>query len=178
MKVCPSCRGWNIRRELYTAERPVYRRSVTSQEMWWRKKVRFLQIRYFYNHLQSNYNKPIIRLRLVNIGEYFPRLRLGEYSPIFTSPSANNCLIKLIFLQEKTCLNLFKDLFFVAQDIARLGKKNTKKFNKYTKEKKSMKTLEFTRSRKNRIQPSRPQHTSVRKQQRYFSEKFELIEWY
>ena len=29
--------------------------------------------RYFYNQL------------------YFPRLRLGEYSPIFTSPSANNC---------------------------------------------------------------------------------------
>ena len=80
----------------------------------------------------------MIRLRLVNIGEYFPRLRLGEYSPIFTSPSANNCLIKLTFLLEKTCLNLFKDLFFVAQDIARLGKKNTKKFNKYTKEKKTM----------------------------------------
>ena len=27
----------------------------------------------------------------VNIGEYLPRLRLGKYSPIFTSPSANNC---------------------------------------------------------------------------------------
>ena len=40
--------------------------------------------RYFYNHL-SNYTKTIIRLRLVNIGEYSPRLRLGEYSPIFTS---------------------------------------------------------------------------------------------
>ena len=37
------------------------------------------------------YTKTIIRLRLVNIGEYSPRLRLGEYSPIFTSPSANNC---------------------------------------------------------------------------------------
>ena len=24
-------------------------------------------------------------------GEYLPRLRLGKYSPIFTSPSANNC---------------------------------------------------------------------------------------
>ena len=45
--------------------------------------------RYFYNHL-SNYTKTIIRLRLVNIGEYSPRLRLGEYLPIFTSPSANN----------------------------------------------------------------------------------------
>ena len=47
-------------------------------------------VKYFYNHL-SNYTKTIIRLRLVNIGEYSPRLRLGEYSPIFTSPSANNC---------------------------------------------------------------------------------------
>ena len=24
-------------------------------------------------------------------GEYSPQLRLGEYSPIITSPSANNC---------------------------------------------------------------------------------------
>ena len=44
----------------------------------------FPLFRYFYNHL-SNYTKTIIRLRLVNIGEYSPRLRLGEYSPIFTS---------------------------------------------------------------------------------------------
>ena len=27
----------------------------------------------------------------VIIGEYSPRLRLGEYSPVITSPSANNC---------------------------------------------------------------------------------------
>ena len=27
----------------------------------------------------------------VNIAEYFLRLRLGKYSAIFTSPSANNC---------------------------------------------------------------------------------------
>ena len=27
----------------------------------------------------------------VIIGEYSPQLRLGEYSPITTSPSANNC---------------------------------------------------------------------------------------
>ena len=27
----------------------------------------------------------------VKIGKYLPRLRLGKYSPIFTSPSANNC---------------------------------------------------------------------------------------
>jgi len=32
----------------------------------------------FYNH-PSNYTKTIIRLRLVNTGEYSPRLRLGEY---------------------------------------------------------------------------------------------------
>ena len=41
-------------------------------------------LRYFYNHL-SIYTKTIIPLRLVNIHEYSPRLRLGEYSPIFTS---------------------------------------------------------------------------------------------
>ena len=29
----------------------------------------------------------------MNIGEYLPRLRLGEYSPIITEPEANNCLI-------------------------------------------------------------------------------------
>ena len=27
----------------------------------------------------------------VIFGEYSPRLRLGEYFPIITSPSANNC---------------------------------------------------------------------------------------
>ena len=27
----------------------------------------------------------------VIIGEYSPRLRLGEYSPIITEPEANNC---------------------------------------------------------------------------------------
>ena len=43
--------------------------------------------RYFYNH-PSNYTKAIFRLRLVNIGKYSPGLRLGEYSPTFTSPSA------------------------------------------------------------------------------------------
>jgi hypothetical protein len=31
----------------------------------------------------------------VIIGEYSPRLRLGEYSPIIASPSANNCYILL-----------------------------------------------------------------------------------
>jgi len=34
----------------------------------------------------ENYAKTIIRLRLgpVNVGKYSPRLRLGEYSPMFT----------------------------------------------------------------------------------------------
>ena len=41
-------------------------------------KVNISLFRYLYNHL-SNYTKTIIRLRLVNIGEYSPRLRLGEY---------------------------------------------------------------------------------------------------
>ena len=31
--------------------------------------------------------------RSVNIVEYLPRLRLGKYSAIFTSPSANNCYL-------------------------------------------------------------------------------------
>ena len=35
--------------------------------------------------------KQLFASRSVNIGEYLPRLRLGKYSPIFTSPSANNC---------------------------------------------------------------------------------------
>ena len=47
----------------------------------------------FYNHL-SNYTTTIIRFRLVNIGEYSPRLRLGKYSPIFTSLSVNNIIVK------------------------------------------------------------------------------------
>ena len=36
----------------------------------------------------------------VIIGEYSPRLRLGGYSPIITSPSANNCLLKLKFFNN------------------------------------------------------------------------------
>ena len=67
-------------------------RGMNSYQQW-QTAVKFnipLFYRYFYNHL-SNYTKTIIHLRLVNIGEYSPRLRLGEYSPIFTSPSANNC---------------------------------------------------------------------------------------
>ena len=40
---------------------------------------------------KKNYTKTIIRLRLSDYGEYSPRLRLGEYLPITTSPSANDC---------------------------------------------------------------------------------------
>ena len=40
---------------------------------------------------QCNSTKAISRLRRVNIGEYSPRLRIGNYSPIFTSPKATNC---------------------------------------------------------------------------------------
>ena len=35
--------------------------------------------------------KQLVASGSVKIGEYLPRLRLGKYSPIFTSPSANNC---------------------------------------------------------------------------------------
>ena len=36
--------------------------------------------------------KTIIRLRLVNIGEYSPRLRLGEYSPLLKTGSLDNVI--------------------------------------------------------------------------------------
>jgi hypothetical protein len=35
--------------------------------------------------------KQLFASGLVITGKYSPRLRLGEYSPIITSPSANNC---------------------------------------------------------------------------------------
>ena len=45
------------------------------------------------------YTKTVIKIVLklvlasvsVNIGKYSPRPRLGEYSPMLTPPSANNC---------------------------------------------------------------------------------------
>jgi hypothetical protein len=46
---------------------------------------------YFILFIKNLYYKTIIRLRLSDYGEYSPRLRLGEYSPVITSPSANNC---------------------------------------------------------------------------------------
>jgi hypothetical protein len=42
------------------------------------------------NSDQKN-TKKLVQKYSVIIGEYSPRLRLGEYSPIITSPSANNC---------------------------------------------------------------------------------------
>ena len=50
--------------------------------------------RYFYTIWCSRLKiilKQLFALGSVNIGKYLPRLRLGKYSPIFTSPSANNC---------------------------------------------------------------------------------------
>ena len=35
--------------------------------------------------------KQLFASGLVIFGKYSPRLRLGEYFPIITSPSANNC---------------------------------------------------------------------------------------
>ncbi len=49
---------------------------------------------FFLNNHQCIYTKTIIRLRLSDgsdYGEYSPWLRLCEYSPITTSPSAKNC---------------------------------------------------------------------------------------
>ena len=43
----------------------------------------------------------------VIIGEYSPRLRFGEYSPIITSPSANNCYIFVIAYHEITTQRSF-----------------------------------------------------------------------
>ena len=47
--------------------------------------------------------------RSVIIGEYSPRLRLGEYSPIITSPSANNCFsinTQVILFQKREKKNI------------------------------------------------------------------------
>ena len=61
----------------------------------WQIVVKFnipLFYRYFYNHL-SNYTKTIVRLRPVNIGEYSPRLRLGEYLTVILRGRAGYELI-------------------------------------------------------------------------------------
>ena len=82
--------GMNVKENVFFLQSASLKRHCVTR---WQIVVKFnipLFYRYFYNNL-SNYTKTIIRLRLVNIGEYSPRLRLGEYSPIFTSPSANNC---------------------------------------------------------------------------------------
>ena len=46
---------------------------------------------HFVHILLKNYTETNIRLRLSDYGNYSPRLRLNEYSPIIISPSANNC---------------------------------------------------------------------------------------
>ena len=63
-------------------------------------KLNIPLFRYFYNHL-SNYTKTIIRLRLVNIGEYSPRLRLGEYLTIIRRRRSE------YYLTIKTCDKTF-----------------------------------------------------------------------
>ena len=78
---------------LFSSEREfkkALRDTLTNCGKLW-KNCNIPLFRYFYNHLSNYTNLTIIRLRLVNIGEYSPRLRLGKYSPIFTSPSVNNC---------------------------------------------------------------------------------------
>ena len=41
--------------------------------------------------LRVNILKQLVTSGSVNIVEYSPRLRLGDYSTVLTSPSANNC---------------------------------------------------------------------------------------
>ena len=53
-----------------------FRLSGRFVKLW--KNCNITLFMYFYNHL-SNYTKTIIRLRLLNIDEYSPRLCLGEY---------------------------------------------------------------------------------------------------
>ena len=45
----------------------------------------------------------------VNIGEWSPRLRLGDYSPIFTSAEATNCfsIITSMIIRENKIIDQF-----------------------------------------------------------------------
>ena len=52
-------------------------------------KLNFLQV--FSHSPLKIILKQLFTSGSVNIAEYLPRLRLGKYSAIFTSPSANNC---------------------------------------------------------------------------------------
>ena len=64
----------------------------------------------------SWYSPPKITLKQlfasgeVNIGEYWPRLRLSKYSPIFTSPWANNC--KRNFLECNLAREIYWNVVF------------------------------------------------------------------
>jgi len=58
----------------------------------------YLAFVYFLMSTSQNYTKTIIHLRLSEYWQILPRLPLGKYSPIFTLPSGNNCL--LAFLQH------------------------------------------------------------------------------
>ena len=55
--------------------------STESESVSRRKKPRYVRI---------IFNK-LFAAGEVNIAEYSPRLGLGEYSPMFTSPAASNC---------------------------------------------------------------------------------------
>ena len=98
-------------------------RGMNSYQQW-QIVVKFnipLFYRYFYNHL-SNYTKTIIRLRLVNI---------GEYSPIFTSPSANNCFnnLKIYLENREQCGNWSRQFrVFGAWHLAEWQEKSTRAY--------------------------------------------------
>ena len=49
----------------------------------------------------------------VIIGEYSPRLRLGEYSPMITSPSTNNYWVAYGQTQSRSSFSLFVLFFLV-----------------------------------------------------------------
>ena len=88
--------GMNVKENVFFLQRASSKRHCVTRwceqrgmnsNQQWQIVVKFnipLFYRYFYNHL-SNYTKTIIRFRLVNIGEYSHRLRLGEYSPLLYS---------------------------------------------------------------------------------------------
>ena len=75
----------NVKENVFSSEREFKKtlRDTLMQAAWYEllstmancAKFNIPLFRYFYNHL-SNYTKTIIRLRLVNIGEY--SLRLGQ----------------------------------------------------------------------------------------------------
>ena len=93
--------------ELYIPRKHAYRGEYNSQPFVFKNKMaasRFAQVSdEEISEMKINAVFSILQLWIilkqlfpsgeVNIGEYLPRLRLGKYSPIFTSPSANNSQI-------------------------------------------------------------------------------------